>query len=69
MFSLMGVLLEYLDSDYRAFMADELFSELNVDIWRLLLGWRSVSGVSKKHLVGMYYAVIYSLNKSQRAKI
>ncbi len=50
-------------------MTDELFSELDIDIWRLSLGWRSVSGVSKKHLVGMYYAVMYSLNKSQRAKI
>ena len=37
-------------------MTDDLFSELDVDIWRL--AWRSVSGVSKKHLVGMYFAVI-----------
>jgi hypothetical protein len=58
MFSLLGVLLEYLGPDYRAFMADELFSELDVGIWRLLLGWRSISGVSIKHLVGMYSAVI-----------
>jgi hypothetical protein len=39
-------------------MTDDLLSELDVDIWRFLLVWRSVSGVSKKHLVGMYSAVI-----------